>query len=109
LIKGQLSQAFCGKGFFVFLFEEKEDRDTIFRNNPYFMGSKGMYLNRWTLDFFPEKYIPLVVSIWVCLPYLPLHYWNDNTICNIGKYLGKYIDRAKPRDGMEACARMCGG
>ena len=27
-----------GKGFFVFVFEEEEDRSLIFRNRPYFMG-----------------------------------------------------------------------
>jgi hypothetical protein len=40
MIKGQMSSAFCGKGFFAFLFENKADRDLIFRNGPYFMGSR---------------------------------------------------------------------
>jgi hypothetical protein len=64
---------FCGKGFFVFLFEKKVDRDLIFINGPYFMGSRGMYLNKWTLDFILENDIPSVVSVWVHLPFLPLH------------------------------------
>jgi hypothetical protein len=40
-------------GFFAFLFEKKEDRDLIFHSGPYFMGERGMYLNKWTPDFSP--------------------------------------------------------
>jgi hypothetical protein len=73
-------EAFCGKGFFAFLFEKKEDRDLIFHSGPYFMGTRGMYLNKWTPDFSPENDIPSAVPVWVRLPFLPLHYWNDETI-----------------------------
>jgi hypothetical protein len=45
LIKGHLSHSFCGWGFFVFLFEEKADKYMIFIIGPYFMGTRGMYLN----------------------------------------------------------------
>jgi hypothetical protein len=98
---------FCGKGFYVFLFENKADRDLIFRNGPYFIGTKGMYLNKWTLDFNPENEIPSAVLVWVRLPFLPLHCWNDETIKNIGNALGRFIDRAEPRDGLQSCARLC--
>jgi hypothetical protein len=27
--------------------------------------------------------------------------------CNIGNTLGKYIDRVEPREGLQACARLC--
>jgi len=73
LIKGQLSTAFCSKGFFAFLFEKKEDRDLIFHSGPYFMGARGMYLNKWTLDFSSENNIPSAIPVWVKLPFLPLH------------------------------------
>jgi hypothetical protein len=45
--------------------------------------------------------------VWVCLPFLPLHCWNDETLRNIGNTLGKYIDRVEPRDGLQVCARLC--
>ena len=72
LIQGEVQQSLCGQGFFVFLFEKKEDRNLIFRNGPYFMGPRGMYLNKWDLSFDPEKYIPFLVLVWVKLPHLPL-------------------------------------
>ena len=73
LIQGEVQQIFCGKGYFAFIFEKKEDRDLIFRNGPYFMGPRGMYLNKWDLSFNPEKDIPKAVPVWVKLPHLPLH------------------------------------
>jgi hypothetical protein len=80
MIKVQLLTTFCGKEFYVFLFEIKADRDLIFRNGPYFMGTRGMYLNQWTPRFSPENDIPSIVLVWVRLPFLPLHCWNDETI-----------------------------
>jgi hypothetical protein len=93
-LKGNLSHFLSRRGFFVFLFENKVDRDLIFRSGPYFMGSRGMYLNSSTPDFNPENDIPNVVHVWVRLPFLPLHYWNNETIRSIGNTLGKFIDRA---------------
>jgi hypothetical protein len=83
----------------VFLFELKEDRELIFRSHPYFMGSRGIYRNRWTLDFSPENDIPLAVPVWVRICFLTNHCWTDETIHNIGNTLGRYIDQAKPREG----------
>jgi hypothetical protein len=54
-----MSSIFCGKGFFVFLLENKADRDLIFKSGPYFMGSRGMHLNKWMVDFSPENEYPL--------------------------------------------------
>jgi hypothetical protein len=66
-----------------------------------------MYLNKWTPDFSPENDIPSTVPVWVRLSFLPLHCWNDETLRNIGNSLGKYIDRVEPREGIQACARLC--
>jgi hypothetical protein len=96
IIKGQLSTTFCGNGFYVFLFENKVDRDLIFRSRPYFMGTRGMYLNKWTPYFSPKNDIPSAVPVWVQLPFLPLHCLNDKTIKNIGNSLGRFIDQAEP-------------
>ena len=74
------------------MFEKKEDIGLIFRNGPYFMGPRGMYLNKWDLSFDLEKDIPSEVSVWIKLLHLPLHCWNDEDMKTIGNYLGKYID-----------------
>ena len=89
----EVQQLFYGKGYFAFIFEKNEDQDLVFRNGPYFMGPRGMYINKWGLAFDPEKYIPKVIPVWVKLPHLPLHCWNDEDFRVIGNTLGKYIDK----------------
>jgi hypothetical protein len=97
---------FVGKGFFVFLFNKPEDRGLIFRNGPYFMGPQGLYLNKWSTDFDPAQDVPRAVPVWVRLPHLPLHCWNQGSLRSIGNALGKYIDQA-PRKDQYSCARIC--
>ena len=97
LISGGLQHYFYGKGFFGFLFKNKDDRDLIFRSGPYFMGARGPYLNGWGLSFDPEKDVPSAVSVWVRLPHLPLHYWNDEALQAIGNTLEKYINREETK------------
>lgn len=79
----------------------------IFRNGPYFMDSRGLYLNKWTSDFDLDLDIPNAVPVWVRLPHLPLHCWGDESVHAIGNAIRKYIDRSEPRDNMQACARIC--
>lgn len=38
LIKENVTSYFLGRGFFLFEFTSKDDKDLIFRNGPYFMG-----------------------------------------------------------------------
>jgi hypothetical protein len=95
-----------GRGYFVFEFISEEDRDLIFRNGPYFMGSQGLYLNKWTPDFDPMLDTPKEVPVWVRLPNLPLHCWDSESLQRIGNGVGRYIDRADNR-GQYSCARIC--
>jgi hypothetical protein len=106
LIKEGVKSYFVGKGFFVFVFENTEDRGLIFRNGPFFMGPQGLYLNKWTPDFDPTQDVPSAVPVWVRLPHLPLHCWNQKSLQIIGNALGKYIDHAARKD-QYSCARIC--
>ena len=58
LIKESVSSFFVGKGYFVFVFESKQDKELIFRNGPYFMGPQGLHLNKWSPDFDPSQDVP---------------------------------------------------
>ena len=67
----------------------------------------GLYLNKWILDFDPKIDVPNVVPVWVHLPRLPLHYLGDDSVRVVGNVVGKFINRSKPKDNMQACARIC--
>ena len=79
----------------------------IFRNIPYFIGPRGLYLDKWTPDFDPEVDIPTIVPFWVKIPHLPLHCCGDDGLRSIGNSLGKYIDKAEPKPPMFAYVRIC--
>jgi hypothetical protein len=98
LISEGIKSHFVGKGYFVFVFKNPEDKNLIFRNDPYFMGPQGLYLNKWTPDFDPAQDVPYVVPVWVHLPHLPLHYWNKKSLHAIDNTLGRYIDQAARKD-----------
>ena len=105
-LKHSVTCYLVGRGFFVFEFISKEDQDLIFRSGPYFMGSQGLYLNRWSPDFDPSVDVPKEVPVWVRLPNLPIHCWNIQALEKIGNALGRFIDKAKPK-GQYSCARIC--
>ena len=71
------------------------------------MGPRGLYLNRWSLSFDPEKDVPSVVPVWVRLPHLPLHCWNDETLQPIGNSLGKYIHKSELKGPLVSCLMIC--
>ena len=71
------------------------------------MGPQGLYLNKWTPDFDPAQDVPYVVPLWVRLPHLPLHCWNQKSLQTIGNTLGRYIDQAVRKDQLRSCAHIC--
>jgi len=106
LIKSRVTSYFLGKGFFLFEFSEKDDKDMIFHNGPYFMGLQGLYLNKWMPDFDPAVDVPIAIPVWVRLPNLLVHCWNWESLKHIGNTLGKFIDRANNKDQYDY-ARIC--
>ena len=105
-LKNSVTCYLIGRGFFIFEFISKEDRDLIFRSGLYFMGTQGLYLNRWTPDSNAEVDVPKEVLVWVRLPNLPVHCWNIQTLEKVGNALGRYIDKAENK-GQYSCARIC--
>ena len=63
LISKNVASYAVGRGYFLFDFESKEDKELIFRNEPYFTGPQGIYLNGWTPDFDPEADTPKAVPV----------------------------------------------
>ena len=93
-------------GYFLFEFINKEDKDLIFRNGPYFMGTQGLYLNHWNLDFDPTVDLPKEVPVWVRLPNLSVHCWNYEALQKIGNKIGKFVDKENNKS-IYNCARIC--
>jgi hypothetical protein len=71
------------------------------------MGIGGMYLSKWTPNFSPKNDIPSAVLVWVCLPFLLLHSWNDETLRSIGNTLARFIGHTEPWEGLQAFDQIC--
>jgi hypothetical protein len=106
LIQGKHLSVRSRQGFFVFGFSRKEDCDLVFISGPYFMGSRGLFLGPWTLDFNLEAEIT-AAPVWGRLPHLPLHLWGTRSLEDIGNKLGLFLDRAEPKGDQFTCARIC--
>ena len=72
------------------------------------MGFKDLFLTWWSLDFSPEEEITMTPML-IRLPDLPLMFWEENTLRDIGNMLCHFNDRAKPKGNTCSCARLCGG
>ena len=70
------------------------------------MGPKGLYLNKWTPNLDHAQYVPSIVLLWVSLPHLPLHCWNQKSLQTISNTLRKYIDQEVRKD-QYSCTRIC--
>lgn len=84
LIKESVTSYFMGRGYFLFEFTSKDDKDLIFQNQ--------------TPDFDPGVDAPKAIPVWVRLPNLPVHCWNWDSLRHIGNALGKFIDQANNKD-----------
>ena len=87
IISKNVASYSVGRGFFLFDFETKEDKDLIFRNGPYFMGPQGLYLNGWTPDCNPKADIPKSMPVWVRLPTFPCIAGIPNPSMQSGMFL----------------------
>lgn len=69
------------------------------------MGPRGLYINKWGLDFNLNLYVTISIPFLVKLPHLSIHFWNQYAFIAIGNTLGKYIDLVGPKDNL-SCAKI---
>ena len=107
-IKGSLNIIAMANDYFLFVFSNEEDRDSIL-SMPWFIGSRGLYLEKWKPGFDPSKKQLMQAPLWVTLPNLPLDLWHHKVFEGIGNSFGKFVtadDVTKARTRMVA-ARFC--
>ena len=71
-------------------FDNQEDRSTIVEVKPWFWGSSGLYMQHWNPTFNPSTTSISTVLVWVRLPNLPLHLWNDPSLRAIENVIGQF-------------------
>jgi hypothetical protein len=78
------------KGWLGFICRTPEDT-TLLMASRWVFGGSSIMLKRWwvafdpTTDYFPQRHL------WVLLPGLPIHLWNEGTLKAINDSLGTFI------------------
>jgi hypothetical protein len=81
---------FLKKGWLCFVCKSPEDASLLLSSFWTFGGSSIM-LKRWRLAFNPDSDYFQLRHLWVLLPGLPLHLWNEESLRAIGNALGRFI------------------
>lgn len=74
------------KGWFSLTFARPEHSDWALKQF-WHLELHPVYLKRWVPLFDPKKENAGAGPIWMRLPGLPLHFWNDTALRNIGAIL----------------------
>ena len=81
----------CAKGFFIAVFISSSDKKKVLNSGPWFWSRAGLSMQPWFPSFDPSTDSLSSALIWVRLPYLPLHFWGDESLRAIGNGLGRFL------------------
>jgi len=107
--KGQVTLQLGPKGFFTAIFHCVEDKSRVFKGGPCFFNSSGLYLTEWKPRFNPDKEDFSWAPVWIRMYSLPVEYWKEETLADIGNKLGTFIKVAAETKSRKytSYARIC--
>lgn len=76
-----------GNGCFQFRLNSEEDLRAVLNNRPYQYGRWMVIVQRWEPIISPS--FPSQIPFWISLRGIPLHYWHEKVVRNIGLELGE--------------------
>lgn len=79
-----------GNDCFQFRFQDERDMRTVLANRPYQYGHWMIILQQWEPIISPS--FPSQIPFWISLKGIPLHFWDEKTIRDIGQELGELED-----------------
>ena len=78
-------------GFFLTRFSLREYYDSILKKRPWFIGEHFLSIRPWEPDFRPATTNVSFVAIWIRLNELPIEYYNEEALVQIGKTVGTVL------------------
>lgn len=88
--KGNMNIIALPNNYLLFVFKNEEDQNTIL-STPWFIGTMGLFLEKWQLRFDPIKECIMQAPIWVTLPNLPFDIWYQKVFEGIGNSFGRFF------------------
>ncbi|CAL1397560.1 unnamed protein product [Linum trigynum] len=98
-----------GKGFFQASFDSQLDHDRALYGGPWTIDDHYIAAEPWRLDFDPDFDTITRASVWVRLPRLPLAYFDEEILQDIGDRIGRVekIDYNTANGSRGNYARIC--
>lgn len=84
---GRVAGSDLGNDCFQFQFEEEVELHRVLRERPYQFGRWMIILQRWEPIISPT--FPSLIPFWINIKGIPLHYWHEKVILDIGIDLGE--------------------
>ncbi|XP_020694517.1 uncharacterized protein LOC110108283 [Dendrobium catenatum] len=90
-------------------FTKPEVVEEILEGGPWFIGGNIIGLDKWSPNFSPESLKRITAPIWIRMPCLPLHFWDEQNICRIASKIGTpiYLDGNSFKWGKREYALVC--
>ena len=76
-------------GMFLFCLESEEVGDAVLGEKLWYIGSKPLFLRKWTPGLQILKLSLTKIPIWLKILHLPLEYWNPDRLSYIASRVGK--------------------
>lgn len=73
---GKMECSDIGHGFLIVKFHEKEDRNRVLREGPWFVNQRFLTIRMWEPYFCPAKASFSSVAVWLRLPGLPKEFYD---------------------------------
>ncbi|KAK1310311.1 Potassium channel KOR2 [Acorus calamus] len=90
-------------------FDQAEDVSAVLEGGPWTMDYRPFLLRKWSPEVRMEQERLSSIPIWIRLPNLPLHLWEEDCLSRIGSLFGVplYADSATMRCSRASYARIC--
>lgn len=107
--QGPFSIDHVGYGWFKVAFTVEEDMQFVLDNRPWFVQGQIFHLQRWFPTFDPANTTIDHLLVWVRLPFLPFHFWNDQTITKLAEIIRRCnrLDTTTLESHMSLFAHAC--
>nr|POE65572.1 hypothetical protein CFP56_57451 [Quercus suber] len=79
------------KDFFLIKFSAEADYDKGLRGGPWFVGGHFLAMRQWQPYFKASKASFNLVAVWVRLPKLPIEFYDNSVLLEIGKAIGSVV------------------
>lgn len=106
---GKMDCVGLGHDFFLIKFSQMEGHSRVLKNGPWFVSGHYLSVRRWEPNFIPSSANLSMVAVWIRLPELPIEYYEDSVLRDIGRAIGLVlkVDNHVAMEARAVCATLC--